>query len=458
MLLRMMMTLLGTRSHSPYKNISFGLPSSSLASSLSSPLTLVHLPQQPLSSWVLFHHQHITTNQYHTCTHILDNKKSSRKQSKFKSLLLKDERNVSPLDSQLVKTHIKNYKKIQKQQLKIQEKESKKKQRQDQFDKQLSRLGLKKDQLQLGKLTSEDYEYLMKHQVKDLNHQMHSSEHSLTLSSLIGNKLKDQSSLERKHYRFSVIVKRTLDQILNDRSINKDERLRTQIRITNVHIGNDQRTIYIKWMRLKGYLNAQVDSNAVSMKDDLDEWLEKSIHINNNNNNTGGGGGGGSGSNGSMSSGSSSHGSMSSGSNGGIGSMSSSNSNGIEIQDSPEIYHLEKLNHLLSQASGFLTSHLSQALGLKYAPKLVFSPIVTNVQELEFAPPSIQQKYESILELKRTYELVNGCACDPMQLVVEQLECDEFMADQPINKKRNVLNNSSHQKKRRRRPLSPFTF
>nr|CAG4708509.1 unnamed protein product [Naegleria fowleri] len=385
----------------------FLIGKSSLTSS--SQLVLSRTLNHSFSSSFSSLHSHQTLD-YHTCT--FSKKKSN---SSFKSLLLKDDK-ISPLDQQLLKTHIKNYKKIQKQQLKIQEKESKKKQRDHQFDKQLSRLGLKRDQLQLGKLTAEDYEYLMKHQVKDMNLMTNSTTTPLTLSSLIGNKLKDKSSLERKHYRFSII----------------DERLRTQIRITNVHIGNDQRTIYVKWMRLKGFLHAQDHSDAITLKDDLDYELKRM--------------------------------------NPQQGMYSPPQDDDSSLMDhensSPEIYHLEKLNHLLTTASGFLTSHLTQALGLKYAPKLIFSPIVTNVQELEYAPPSIQQKYESILELKRTYELVNGCECDPMQLVVEQLECDEFMADQPLEKKKKnstqQCNNSQQQKNnkyvRRRRPLSPFTF
>ena len=358
-----------------------------------------------------------TTHAYHTTPIQTEQKK---KKTKFKSFLLREDK-MTLTDRTLIKTHVQNYKKIQKQQLKLTEKESDKSERSTLLNKQLSRLGISKSQLRLGHLTTEDYDYLMKHRREiSGNEEFKSQKTATTVSSLLLKKFNNgPTSSDRttsKQHRFSVIFKRTLDNILSDPSVNKDERMR-RCRVTNVFVSRDFRTITVKWMLIRGYMHAMSQLNR-SDRNMFEKYTQEKMEM--------------------------------------------EEDDVLSDQSGPEIYKLEKLNHLLTQASGFLSSHVTQTLGLKYAPTIVFSPIVTNVQELELAPLSIQQKYESILELKRTYEIMHG-EYDPVMLLNEQLECDEFLADRPLKKKKVKMVNGVAVEPppkftRRRRPMGPLTF
>jgi len=81
-----------------------------------------------------------TTHAYHTTPIQTEQKK---KKTKFKSFLLREDK-MTLTDRTLIKTHVQNYKKIQKQQLKLTEKESDKSERSTLLNKQLSRLGISK--------------------------------------------------------------------------------------------------------------------------------------------------------------------------------------------------------------------------------------------------------------------------------------------------------------------------
>ncbi|KAL9647772.1 hypothetical protein ABK040_015259 [Willaertia magna] len=289
---------------------------------------------------------------------------------------------MNPIDKSLIKQHLKNYKKLQKKEMKENLNQQIKIQKQEKLTKQLSKLGLLNNNSKNSVIDKNSIAYLFRNR----NEIIKENKNNIINLYLFKNKSLNKSLNSKKEmnrFKMASTFKKYLNQIISDPSYNKDDRLRNTL-ITNIYISEKEyNTVYIKWM-LPNYGNSFYNETINHLENYSTNMELTNLELN---------------------------------------------------QNSPEIYKIEKINNLFNQASGFFSSLLSKHLDLKYAPKLIFSPIITNIEELEYLPESLQNKYNAIIELKKTFDylsLQNDGIYDKNLLIIEQLECDEFRCDMKL--------------------------